>query len=44
MTIAGLVRDGVGHLVQGNTRIKAGDHVVIFCLSGALHKIEKLFN
>ena len=44
MTIAGLVRDGVGHLVQGNTRIKAGDHVVIFCLSGAIHKIEKLFN
>ena len=44
MTIAGLVRDGVGHLVQGNTRIKAGDHVVVFCLSGAIHKIEKLFN
>ena len=44
MTIAGLVRDGVGHLVQGNTRIQAGDHVVVFCLSGAIHKVEKLFN
>lgn len=44
MTIAGLVRNGVGQLVQGNTRIQAGDHVVIFCLSGAIHKVEKLFN
>lgn len=43
MTIAGLVRDGVGMLVTGNTRIQPGDHVVVFCLAGALHKIEKLF-
>ena len=43
MTIAGLVRDGRGLLVKGNTRIQAGDHVVIFCLHGALHKMEKLF-
>ena len=44
MTIAGLVRDGKGLLVKGNTRIQAGDHVVIFCLNGAIHKVEKLFN
>lgn len=44
MTIAGLTRNGQGMLVQGNTRIEAGDHVVIFCLNGAIHKIEKLFN
>ena len=43
MTIAGLVRDGVGHLVKGDTRLIAGDHVVVFCLSGAIHKVEKLF-
>lgn len=43
MTIAGLIRDGHGMLVSGNTEIQAGDHVVIFCLSGALHSIEKLF-
>ena len=43
MTIAGLVRDGVGHLVNGDTRLLAGDHVVVFCLSGSIHKIEKLF-
>lgn len=44
MTIAGLVRDGKGELVTGNTRLVAGDHVVVFCLSGGLHKIEKAFS
>lgn len=44
MTIAGLVRDGRGMLVGGNTVIEPGDRVVVFCLSGALHKVEKLFS
>ena len=44
MTIAGLVRDGIGMLVKGDTRIQAGDHVVVFCLAGAIHKVERLFN
>lgn len=44
MTIAGLVRDGKGMLVKGNTVIQEGDHVVVFCLAGAIHKVEKLFN
>ena len=44
MTIAGLIRDGHGMLVNGDTLIQPGDHVVVFCLSGALHKIERLFN
>ena len=43
MTIAGLIRDGKGMLVGGNTVIEPGDHVVVFCLSGAIHKIERLF-
>ena len=43
MTIAGLVRDGEGMLVTGNTVIQPGDHVVVFCLAGSLHKVEKLF-
>lgn len=43
MTIAGLVRDGVGMLVDGSTVIQAGDCVVVFTLSGLLHKVEKLF-
>lgn len=44
MTIAGLIRDGVGQLVSGNTVICPGDHVLVFCLTGSIHKIEKLFN
>ena len=43
-TIAGLVRDGQGQLVTGNTRIQAGDHVVVFCLQGAIHKLDKYFS
>lgn len=44
MTIGGLVRDGHGMLVNGMTRIEPGDRVVVFCLSGNVHKIEKMFN
>ncbi len=44
MTIAGMIRDGKGMLVSGNTVIQPGDHVVVFCLQGAIHKIERLFN
>lgn len=44
MTIAGLIRDGKGHLVGGNTVIKPGDRVVVFTLDGVLHKVEKLFS
>ena len=44
MTIAGLIRDGKGMLVDGRTQILPGDHVVVFCLTGYIHKVEKLFN
>ncbi len=44
LTIAGMLRGGKGCLVQGDTQIQEGDHVVVFCLSGAIHKVEKLFN
>lgn len=43
MTLAGLIRDGHGMLVNGDTVIRPGDHVVVFCLQGAIYKIEKLF-
>lgn len=43
MTIAGLIRDGVGMSVTGSTQILPGDSVVIFCLNGSLHKVERLF-
>ena len=44
MTIGGLVRDNVGMLVSGNTRIQAGDSVVVFCHGQNMKKIERLFN
>ena len=43
MTIAGLVRNGKGFLVTGDTQLQAGDRVVVFCLAGAIHKIERMF-
>ncbi|MDE7411163.1 MAG: Trk system potassium transporter TrkA [Paramuribaculum sp.] len=43
MTIAGLIRNGEGMLVKGDTVIREGDSVVVFCLSGAIHKVERLF-
>ncbi len=44
MTLAGLIRDGQGMLVTGMTQIMPGDHVVVFCLAGSLHKVERLFS
>lgn len=44
LTLAGLIRDGQGMLITGNTQIQAGDHVLVFCLAGSLHKVEKLFS
>lgn len=43
MTLAALARDGVCYLVNGDTHIMPGDQVVVFCLNGFLHKIEKWF-
>lgn len=41
--IGGLIRNGEGMHVSGNTMIQAGDHVIIFCLEKVLKKIEKYF-
>ncbi len=43
-TIGGLIRQGEGVVVTGNTRIQPGDHVVVFCLSMMIKKIEKFFS
>ncbi len=43
-TIGGLIRQGEGVVVTGNTRILPGDHVVVFCLSMMIKKIEKFFS
>ena len=43
VTIGGLVRDGVGMLVNGNSQIQPGDSVMVFCHEQKLNKIEKFF-
>lgn len=43
-SIGGLVRNGEGIVVTGNTQIVAGDHVIVFCLNMMIKKIEKFFS
>ena len=43
-TIGGLIRNGEGILVTGNTTIMENDHVVVFCLVMMIKKLEKFFN
>ncbi len=44
MTLAALIRNGRGMLISGNTTFIPGDRVMVFCLAGALHKVERLFS
>lgn len=41
--IGGLIRNGEGMHVTGNTMIQAGDHVIIFCRENFLKKLERYF-
>lgn len=43
LTFAGMTREGRGEMVTGNTTFLPGDTVIVFCLPGALKKVEKLF-
>ena len=43
VTLGGLVRNGEGVLINGNTMLHPGDTVVAFCLSGGIKKLEKFF-
>ena len=43
VAIGGLVRQGDGMLVNGNTQIQAGDSVMVFCHEHQLGKVEKYF-
>ena len=44
VNIGGVVRNGKGYVVNGNTIILPGDHVVIFCKATAVPKLAKFFN
>ena len=41
--LGGLVRDGSGMLVNGQTQIQPGDNVVVFCQDTNISQIEKYF-
>ena len=43
VTIGGLVRNGTGMLVSGNSQIEAGDSVMVFCHEAKLKQVEKFF-
>ena len=42
-TLGGLVRDGQGHLINGNTQIQPGDRVVTFCIGNDLSRLSSFF-
>lgn len=44
VNIGGIVRNGIGSIVNGDTIIKPDDHVIVFCVSSAIRKIEPFFN
>ena len=43
VTLGGLVRDGVGYSIFGNTQIMAGDSVVVFSKSTLIKKMDRYF-
>ena len=43
VTFAGMIRNGKGEMVTGTTKLCSGDTVIVFCLPGALKKVEKIF-
>ncbi|MCL1938402.1 MAG: Trk system potassium transporter TrkA [Candidatus Azobacteroides sp.] len=44
ITLGGRIRDGKAEIISGDTQIEAGDHVLVFCLNTAMHKVEDYFN
>jgi len=38
------VRNGKGMIVSGETSIEPEDHVIVFCISSAIRKLEPFFN
>ncbi|MGL5318273.1 MAG: NAD-binding protein, partial [Bacteroidales bacterium] len=44
ITFGGLVRNGEGILINGDTQILSGDSVIVFFLGTAIQKMDKYFN
>ena len=43
MTLGGVIHNGVGKIVGGDTLIEANDHVLVFYLDTALNKLDRWF-
>lgn len=43
ITLGGLVRDGEGMTITGQTQVQAGDHVVVVCMNEKIGLVEKYF-
>lgn len=43
ITLGGMVRDGKGQTITGDTLIQPGDHVVVVCMNELIGRVEKLF-
>lgn len=43
VTLGGMVRDGVGAPIFGNTVLQPGDSVVVLCLSGKIKQMDRYF-
>jgi trk system potassium uptake protein len=44
VNIGGLIRDGKGITVNGYTIIQPNDHVIVFCMSDSVRKLEAFFH
>lgn len=43
ITLAGMIRDGRGALIEGSTQLLPGDRVVVVCKTGSVLSTKKLF-
>ncbi|MCR5394877.1 MAG: Trk system potassium transporter TrkA [Bacteroidales bacterium] len=43
ITLGGMVRDGKGQTITGDTVLLPGDHVVVVCMNELIGRVEKLF-
>ena len=43
VNIGGIIRNGKGTVVNGDTQIQSDDHVIVFCKANAVRKLDALF-
>jgi trk system potassium uptake protein TrkA len=43
VNLGGMIRDGRAMLIGGETQLKEGDRVVVFCMAGTLKRLDRYF-